>query len=244
MRLAAAIRGFKDGPLARSLSRAADLLWPPWCACCGELGEEPFCAACAQTLVPAPAGCPVCGAPADEALLPALRPRRCAACRARAPPYRSARAPYLHGGALADAVHRLKYEGCLDLSRPLGVLFAACDPPRADVVAPLPLHASRLRERGYDQAHLLAAAAGRRFGLPLRQLLIRVRPTRPQVGLDRLGRARNMEGAFQARGWAGGLRVCLVDDVLTTGATAADGARALLRAGAVSVEVRTLARAP
>ncbi|GAC1346788.1 MAG: ComF family protein [Myxococcales bacterium] len=232
------------GVISRTLSQVADLLWPPWCACCGDLGEEPFCAACAQTLVPTPAGCPLCGAPADEALLPALRPRRCPPCRVRPPPYTSARAPYLHGGALADAIHRLKYEGGLELSRPLGVLFAGCEPPRADVVAPLPLHASRLRERGYDQAHLLAAAAAQRFGLPLVSLLVRARATRPQVGLDRPGRARNVAGAFQVRGRPEGLRVCLVDDVLTTGATAAEGARALLRAGAVSVEVRTLARAP
>jgi ComF family protein len=244
----AAVRGpaafLRDSPLPRALSRVADLLWPPWCACCGELGEEPFCAACAQTLLPAPLGCPLCGVPADEALLPALRPRRCTACRAHAPPYQRARAPYLHGGALADAIHRLKYEGCFELSRPLGVLFAACEPPRADVVAPLPLHAGRLRERGYDQAHLLAAAAARRFGLPLAPLLVRVRPTRPQVGLDRRRRAQNVAGAFRARGRATGLRVCLVDDVLTTGATAAEGAAALLGAGAISVEVRTLARAP
>jgi ComF family protein len=124
------------------------------------------------------------------------------------------------------------------------VLFAGCEPPRADVVAPLPLHASRLHERGYDQAHLLAAAAARRFGLPLVPLLVRVRATRHQVGLDRRRRAQNVAGAFRADARAEGLRVCLVDDVLTTGATAAEGAGALLRRGAISVEVRTLARAP
>jgi ComF family protein len=226
------------------LGRAADLLWPPACAACDALGEEPFCAACADTLLPTPSGCPACGAPADEALLPALRPRRCPACRAQAPPYASARAPYLHGGALAEAIHRLKYEGRLELARPLGVLFAGCEPPRADAVAPLPLHASRLRERGYDQAFLLAAQAAHRFALPFLPLLRRVRPTRQQVGLDRKHRAHNLTGAFRALPRASGLRVCLVDDVLTTGATAAEGARALLAAGATGVEVRTLARAP
>ena len=226
------------------IARAADLLWPPACAACGVLGEEPFCGSCADTLLPAQAGCPLCGLPADDALLPALRPRRCPACRAQSPPFASARAPYLHGGALAEAIHRLKYEGRLELSRPLGVLFAACEPPRADVVAPLPLHASRLRERGYDQAHLLAAQAARRFVLPLVPLLTRVRATRSQVGLDRPRRARNVAFAFCASERARGLAVCLIDDVLTTGATAADGARALLAAGATRVEVRTLARAP
>lgn len=222
----------------------ADLLWPPACAACEALGEEPFCADCAETLLPAEAGCPVCGAPADPALLPLLRPRRCAHCRERAPPFATARSPYLHGGALAEAIHRLKYEGRVELARPLGVLFAACEPPRADAVSPLPLHPSRLEARGYDQAFLLAAQAGRRFGLPLLPLLRRVRVTRAQVGLDRRARAVNLALAFRASPRSRGLRVCLVDDVLTTGATAADAARALLEAGARSVEVRTLARAP
>ena len=111
------------------------------------------------------------------------------------------------------------------------------------MVAPIPLHAARLRERGYDQAALLAREAGRRFGLPLRPLLVRVRPTRQQVGLDRTRRDQNVRAAFRALRGAAGVRVCLIDDVLTTGATAAEAARALLFAGAIRVEVRTLARA-
>lgn len=225
-------------------SLVARLLWPPACAACDALGEEPFCAPCAETLLPAEAGCPICGAAVDEALGQALRPRRCVHCRARAPPFAGARSPYLHGGALAEAIHRLKYGGRSELARPLGVLFAACEPPRAEAVCHLPLHRSRLRARGYDQAFLLAVQAGRRFGLPVVPLLVRIRDTRAQVGLDRPRRAANLAFAFRASRRTKGLRVCLIDDVLTTGATAADGARALLLAGARSVEVRTLARAP
>jgi ComF family protein len=176
-------------------------------------------------------------------LLPALRPRRCARCRKHPPPYARAQAAFLHGGALSEAIHRLKYEGREELARPLGALFAACEPPRADVVAPIPLHAARLRERGYDQAALLAREAGRRFGLPVRPLLVRVRPTPQQVGLDRIRRDQNVRAAFRALPGATGVRVCLIDDVLTTGATAAEAARALAAAGAIRVEVRTLARA-
>jgi len=219
------------------------LLFPDRCGACEALCEGPFCSPCSETLLPVPAGCPLCGAPGDEALLPTLRPRRCARCRKDPPSYARAQAAFLHGGALAEAIHRLKYEGREELARPLGTLFAGCEPPRADVVAPIPLHATRLRERGYDQAALLAREAGRRFGLPVRFLLVRVRPTRQQVGLDRTRREENVRASFRALRFAAGLRVCLVDDVLTTGATASEAGRALLAAGAIRIEVRTLARA-
>lgn len=222
----------------------AALLWPDRCAACDLLGEAPFCEPCSQSLVATPPGCPVCGAPATDDSFAALRPRRCVPCRERAPPYALARAPYLHGGALAEAIHRLKYQRRDELAEPLAVLFEAGERPRADVVAPLPLHPRKLRRRGFDQAALLAAAYGRRLRLPVEPLLVRVRDTQQQVGLDRPARERNVRGAFEARAQLAGRRVCLVDDVLTTGATAAAGARALLAAGAARVEVRTLARAP
>jgi ComF family protein len=221
-----------------------ELLFPARCAACDAAGEAPFCAVCAETLVPLPPGCPLCGAPADESLLPALRPRRCKPCRLRAPPFALASAPWLHGGALAEAIHRLKYEGRCELARPLGVLFEGCARPRCDALVPIPLHPRRLRERGFDQARMLADAASSRFGLPVSALLVRVRETGQQVGRDRVARERNVRGAFAADAKVRGLRVCLVDDVLTTGATAAAAAAALLQAGAARVEVRTLARAP
>jgi len=226
------------------LGRAAAMVFPDRCGACWEECEGPFCETCAESLVAAPAGCPLCGEPADEALLPVVRPRRCARCRERAPPFAKARAPYLHGGALAEAIWRLKYDGCEELARPLALLFDGCEVPRSHVVAPVPLHVSRLRERGYDQAALLARAAAQRFGLPCSHLLLRTRPTRAQVGLDRPRREANVRDAFRARRPVPGARICLVDDVLTTGATAAEAARALLLAGAASVEIRTLARAP
>ena len=223
---------------------ALDLLFPPRCAACDEPGESPFCAICAETLIPLPAGCPLCGVPQDESLLPALRPRRCPHCRAHPPAFAFASAPYLHGGALAEAIHRLKYEKREDLAAALGVLFEACGVPSSDVLVPIPLHPRRLRQRGYDQALLLALGAARRFRLPVAPLLRRVRETGQQVGRDRTSRERSVRGAFAAAGTVLGARICLVDDVLTTGATASAAAAALLAAGAARVEVRTLARAP
>jgi ComF family protein len=230
--------------LRRAALGALDLLFPARCAACDAVGESPFCLSCAETLVPTPQGCPLCGVPQDESLLPALKPRRCVHCRQHPPAFALAAAPYLHGGALADAIHRLKYEGREELGMALPVLFEGCAIPKSDVVAPIPLHPRRLRRRGYDQAALLARGAARRFGLPLAPLLSRVRETGQQVGRDRLARALNVRGAFAPAAGVLGLRVCLVDDVLTTGATASAAAEALLSAGAAGVEVRTLARAP
>ncbi len=230
--------------LRRAVAGALDLLFPLRCACCDAPGDSPFCLLCAETLVPAPAGCPRCGVPQDESLLPAIRPRRCVHCRAHEPPFVLAAAPYLHGGALADAIHRLKYEGREELAAPLSVLFEACPVPKSDVLVPIPLHARRLAQRGYDQARLLADGAAPRFGLPVAPLLARVRHTGQQVGCDRTSRSRNVRGAFTPAGRVQGLRICLIDDVLTTGATASAAAQALLERGAARVEVRTLARAP
>jgi ComF family protein len=105
-----------------------------------------------------------------------------------------------------------------------------------DAVVPVPLHRSRALQRGYDQAALLAGSVAGRTGLALRPALYRVRGSRPQVELDRAARAANVRRAFLAEaGSLRGLRVALVDDVATTGATLADAAAAARAAGARSV---------
>ena len=117
--------------------------------------------------------------------------------------------------------------------------------PSADLVMPVPLHPTRLRTREFNQSLLLADRIARRLGLPLSfEHLERIRETRPQTELDRKDRARNVRRAFIVREPEGlkGRRVLLVDDVLTTGSTVNDCARALHRAGAASISVLTLAR--
>ncbi|ABC80013.1 ComF family protein [Anaeromyxobacter dehalogenans] len=217
-----------------------DLVYPPRCAACGEpVAEEPFCEVCAGALEPVPPGCARCGAPGAG---PA-----CGACLAAPPAFDAVRAGGLFGGPLADAVHALKYGGRPDLARPLGAWLAARVPlPPGAAVVSVPLGRARRVDRGYDQAALLADALARAAGARGRRLrgaLRRARETSPQVGLGRAERARNVAGAFLAGPAVAGRDLVLVDDVVTTGATADAAARALRAAGARSVTVVALARA-
>ena len=154
----------------------------------------------------------------------------------------------VYGGAIARAIHRFKYRGERALAAELGALVAGCvarDLVRGialDVVVPAVLHRERARDRGYDQARLLAAEVAAQTGLPLRAPLRRVRPSRPQIELDRAARATNMRGAYIAEaGAVRGMRVALVDDVATTGATLSAAAGALHAAGARDVRYYVLA---
>lgn len=161
------------------------------------------------------------------------------------PAFDRVRAGALFGGPLADAIHAFKYGDRPALARPLGAWLAArvALPAGASVVA-VPLARGRRIARGYDQAALLAGALARAAGLRrVKRLVRRIRETPPQVGRSREERARNVAGAFVAAEAARGLDVVLVDDVVTTGATADAAARALRAAGARSVEVVALARA-
>jgi ComF family protein len=157
-------------------------------------------------------------------------------------------APFLYGGQLAVALLRLKYSAAGHLSRPLGRLLApslrAALAARPDsLLVPVPLHPRRLRRRGYNQAALLAAQAQGGPLPPASRALRRLRPTRSQAGLDRHQRLENLRGAFAATSAVRGRSVLLVDDVMTTGATARACSEALLEAGAAEVRVLVLARA-
>ncbi len=227
--------------IARAAVRAIlDLVYPPRCAACGEPVEaEPFCPVCAEAVDAVPPGCVRCGAPGPDS--------PCGACRASPPAFESVRAGAVFGGPLADAIHAMKYSNRPALARPLGTWLASRAPvPPSAVVVSVPLARKRRIERGYDQAALLAdslARASHAQGRRLRAALRRVRETPPQVGRTREERARNVEGAFEASAAVRGRDVLLVDDVVTTGATADAASRALRLAGARSIVVVALARA-
>ena len=221
-----------------------DLLYPPRCAACGEplssTADEPFCEPCSDAVEPVPAGCARCGLPGPDSV--------CGACLAAPPAFESCSAGALFGGPLADAIRSFKYGDRPALARPLGTWLAGRVAfSGRPLLVPIPLGRRRRLARGYDQAALLARAFARtaRAAEALSpRALARIRETQPQVGRDRAARLGNVRGAFRADPRrVRGREVLLLDDVVTTGATADSAAEACLRAGARSVRVVALARA-
>ena len=151
-------------------------------------------------------------------------------------------------GPARRLVHRLKYSDRMELARPMGQWMARAGRDilaEADVLAPVPLHVTRLWRRQFNQAAALGRAVSQTCGKPMNLGLVeRSRATRPQVGLTRAERAVNLQGAFRCPETAEvkGRRIVLVDDVLTSGATANAAARALLKQGAKAVDVLVFAR--
>jgi ComF family protein len=208
------------GMLQRFMRGLLELVAPPSCAACGVLlavDEGDFCGGCRPLI--------------DEA--PHLYADDLSAC--------------VYGGPVAEALHRLKYRGRLEVAPALARLLA----PRAQllagrvhVVTAVPLAGARLRERGYNQSGLLAGPVARLLGVPFApRLLCRPRAATSQVGAGRVERARQLDGAFAARP-VPGRSVLVVDDVRTTGATLAEARRALLAAGAAHVIGLVLAQTP
>ncbi|KYH31442.1 ComF family protein [Neomoorella mulderi] len=218
------------------------------CAWCGRpVHQGFFCTSCRQQLQAWQQHyhpCLYCGR-----LLPLGKQAVCSQCREELPPFYKARAVGPYQGLLKEMIWALKYQGRRSLANPLGRLLAGVvvrelGPGRPDLVIPVPLTSTRLRVRTFNQAELLALALGQELGLPVNgEVMFRVRETAPQVNLSRRSRWQNLGGAFQvtAPGKITGRRLLLVDDVLTTGATASACTNALLAAGAAGVAVITLA---
>ena len=246
--LVASINRYKTGLL--------DLLVPPLCLLCGEsLGrlengdrEDGFCADCRSGMPPMPeARCRTCGRAFESGLTSA---HDCGWCLKSRPPFDRAEAAGLYEEKLREAVHLFKYQGRTEMVRPLsGYMSEHLEPPfyppEADVILPVPLHLKRLKERGFNQALLLAKALFRPWpGMIRFDLLLRERWTEPQINLKGAERRKNVREAFSVpdRSEIQGRRVMLVDDVFTTGATVGECARILKKAGAAQVLVLTLAR--
>jgi ComF family protein len=153
---------------------------------------------------------------------------------------------YRFDGVIREAIHALKYERRTRVAVPLGDLLAtyvAAHPFAVDVVVPVPLHAARLQERGFNQSALLAERLAIHLNLPQSTQLVRVRQTEQQASLNRAHRQENVHDAFAWQGTPPPRCVLLIDDVLTTGATIAAAAQAVRAAGAHQVHALALARA-
>lgn len=231
------------------------VIFPAPCRICGDVlttaGLLPICEECLAALTPLRGPyCTQCGRPfASEVATDAAIPL-CYACRRGVYAFDHARSYGSYGDEMARAISLLKYERVTRL----GNWFAARLEQRiraepeifaADVLVPVPLHPARRRERGYNQAELIARPLARKLGLPLRAyLLVRTKPRPPRLLLSRRERWESVRGAYEMRRGAqvDNIRVLLIDDVCTTGATLDSCARALKRAGAKSVTGLTVAR--
>lgn len=234
-------------PIARGL---LDLMLPPTCAGCGEVLEDAhaLCADCWGTLtfLGRPC-CEACGHP-FEYEVPGLT--LCGACMRDHPPFVHARAALLYDDASKAFILGLKHADRTHTVHLLAKWLAQAGAEvlqGADVLVPVPLHWTRLFSRRFNQAALLAQALGRLTGKAVAvDVLVRHKRTPSQGHLGVKARARNVQGAFRVpfkrAGQIRGKRVMLVDDVYTTGATVRAAAKALLRAGALGVDVVTLAR--
>jgi ComF family protein len=228
--------------LQRLWQQLQELLLPSRCSGCGQPGTS-LCQQCLVAIVrfPAPT-CHHCDLPTTS------QAPVCSTCQ-QAPASQMLRGLRLvgpHEEPLRGAIHALKYEGNRALATPLGALLAErwqTSGVFVDGILPVPLHLERQRERGYNQAELLAEVVGHSSGRPVqRELIWRTRATAPQVGLKREARHENVRGAFAASEAAAGGRWLLVDDVCTTGATLEACAGALGAAGAAEIWALTLAR--
>ena len=207
----------------------------------------PVCAAClkAPSVLSAEYFCSQCKTPFQNRF-PLDLEGRCALCRAGARGFDAAYCFGFYEGALRDLIHLYKYGGMKPLAKQLGEYLSRALPldEGFDAVVPMPLHWRRRFERGFNQAALIAAQVARRRKIPVLHAVRRVRATRTQTGLTNAKRRDNVSGAFRVRRGRSvkGLRILLVDDVMTTGATGSACGSVLKRAGAKSVTLLTLAR--
>ena len=232
------------------LARALDIVFPPQCLNCPALvpTHGTLCLACWQHLrfITDPY-CHCCGAPFDFAL---GRGALCGECMRELPPFAQARAVFRYDDASRALVTRLKYTDQTQLAAVYGTWLAKFGRElieRSDMIVPVPLHYWRFVGRRYNQSALLADALAKHCGLAvIPDGIKRIRATQPQPGLTRKQREDNVRGAFAVHpkhvGALKGKNILLIDDVMTTSATVSQCAKTLIKAGALQVNVLTLAR--
>jgi ComF family protein len=240
-------------PLAKvePLRALVALFYPPLCVIClGNVKREKYlCPACEERAPRIkPPFCDQCSEQFEGAISGNFS---CANCAHRRLYFEAAVSCYRSRGIVRHLVHQFKYGRQFHLRHPLGDWLGETlrDPRlrgrRFDIIVPVPLHPARERERGFNQAQLLAESLSGKTAVPLRSVLKRIRYTTTQTAFDRAERMENLRDAFRLRKEMNvrNLRVLLIDDVLTTGSTLSECAHVLKRAGALSVHAATAARA-
>ncbi len=234
---------YLSNPIDTILNKCRDFvqtgLAQPCLLCAARSHAGLLCPACADDL-PRLAGqrCPCCALPSPDSHL-------CGACLKHPPAFERVRAPFAYLFPATILIQQLKYQGQVAIAAWLAEKMAATTEPatKTDRLIPMPLHPARLRQRGFNQAALLAAGLGRQLGITVDHgVCRRVRDTPPQVDLPLSERRRNIRGAFACHVDLTGQRIALVDDVMTSGASLDELARVVRQAGAASVETWIAAR--
>ena len=220
-----------------------NLLYPSKCPSCGNASDvfyhSPICASCWSKIKKySGPSCRICAMPFSSGYA-----EICLQCLKEAPPFSKVINYGLYEGALAEAINHLKFHGLKRLAKPLGRLLLSLDLPAMDGIVPVPLSIKRLRERGFNQSLLIARVISKEARVPLlMDVLLKKKETPPQTGLSAKERLSNLKGSFEVREDIKGLRLLLVDDVITTGTTVMECSEELLKAEAEEVAVLTLAR--
>lgn len=238
--------------LRREVSGCIALFLPLACPWCGDLlpavsKPQDLCRACLDGILPpGPSSCPRCMQP--HATLSATS-HLCQACLCKPPPFERVHVVGRHAGTLKQAIHRFKYRDDPALNACMAQLLldrleTTLDGFRPDLVIPVPLHPRRLRKRGYNQALELARPVAKHFEVPLESnLLHRARDASAQQSLNARQRHSNLQGAFTLNGRVMASRILLIDDVMTTTATARACCAPLRAGGARAIQVAVLGRA-
>jgi len=224
--------------LSTHLAALRDWVFPEGCRLCGVPGAALCAQCCAELPRLAATRCPICARP-QAGTSP------CGACQRQVPDFAAVHTPFAYAAPLDGAIQAWKFGGRLDWTLPLTDAWLNAweqIPALPQALVPVPLHRNRLRERGFNQAALLAHRWGRAWGIPVRLAARRQRDTAHQVGLKAEERRQNLRDAFRIHGPLPA-HVAIVDDVFTTGTTASVLAETLRAAGCRQVDVWVLARA-
>lgn len=227
----------------KNLGNLLNLLFPSKCPVCGNRSDNhlynPFCTKCWRGIerYSGPA-CSICGIPTVSSLT-----ITCESCLKTKPPFSKVLYYGIYDGALKEAIHLLKFNGVKRLSKPLGLLLPELPIPEVNGIIPVPMHYKNLKQREFNQTAAISRHLSKELKIPLMlHVLKKIKETPPQTDVTGKERLKNIKNVFRTCGEINGLDLLLIDDVITTGATARECSKALIKAGAKSVTVVALAR--